>query len=141
LGFLGRFLDRTKAALLFGGAVFIMGVAGLVCLLGAIVSLLDLWLPLPAALAITATACLAIAAIVLWLGVNPPRPRPSEDDVEPDIETVLSSLTDVPVEIARRIITERPIAALAVFSGFGALIARRPEIAVRLAERLISRFT
>jgi hypothetical protein len=57
------------------------------------------------------------------------------------MEAVLSSLTEVPVEIARKIITERPIAALVVFSGVGALIARKPALAVRIAERLISRFT
>ncbi len=55
--------------------------------------------------------------------------------------SAFGSLTDLPMEAARKIISERPIAALAVFSGFGVLIARRPEVAIRLVERLIERFT
>ena len=141
MGFLGRCLDRAKAVLILGGAVFVFLVAGLICLAAAAVSLLDLWLPLPASLALTAVACLSIAAIVLWVGMRPPRAAPAEAEPEADMEAVLSSLTEVPVEIARKIITERPIAALVVFSGVGALIARKPALAVRIAERLISRFT
>ncbi|MBU6318715.1 MAG: hypothetical protein KGS00_03605 [Alphaproteobacteria bacterium] len=141
MGFLGRCLDQAKAILLFGGVAFLLSIAGLICLAAAAVTLLDLWLPLPASLALTAVACLSIAAIVLWVGLNPPRAAPAEAEPEADMEAVLSSLTEVPVEIARKIITERPIAALVVFSGVGALIARRPALAVRIAERLISRFT
>lgn len=141
LGFLGRCLDRAKAVLIVGGAVFLFVCAGMICLAAAAVTLLDLWLPLPAALALTAVACLSIAAIVLWFGMNPPRASQADAEPEADIEAALASLTEVPVEIARRIITERPIAALVVFSGVGALIARKPALAVRIAERLISRFT
>lgn len=145
-----EFVDRAKSVAVAGVIATFFGLAGVFLLAGSMATLLMLWMPVPGALAVTAVAFLSITSIALWMGTQPGRsskekePVDRDGDGQPDhnsIESALGAMTDLPMEVARKIISERPIAALAVFSGFGVLIARRPEIAIRLVERLIARFT
>jgi hypothetical protein len=140
----GQIVDKAKVVAFAGLFALLMGLAGAFALAAALAALLAQWLVWPAALAVTAVACLALAAIGLWVGVRSPSSSHAKASVEGEdqaVESAMSQLSDLPMEMAKKIISERPIAALAVFSGFGVLIARRPEIAVRLVERLITRFT
>lgn len=141
----GAIVDRAKTLAIAGVIATFFGLVGCFTLAAAAAYLLATWMAWPAALALTAIAFLAVAAIALWIGTRPAGPASATPDLDPaqeaSVESAFSSLTDLPMEAARKIISERPIAALAVFSGFGVLIARRPEIAIRLVERLIARFT
>ncbi|MBI1361938.1 MAG: hypothetical protein GC155_16805 [Alphaproteobacteria bacterium] len=140
----GQIVDRAKVIAIAGVVATFFGFVGVFALAASFAALLAIWMPWPGALAVTAVAFLAITAIALWVGTRPVRSQSDnegEDENESSIESAFSSLTDLPMEAARKIISERPIAALAVFSGFGVLIARRPEVAIRLVERLIERFT
>ncbi len=147
VGDVGHFVDKAKVVAVASLFAIVLGFAGAFALAAAMATLLSQWLVWPAALAITAVACMALAAIALWIGVKPSahaKLAASNKAIEGEdqaVESAMSQLTDLPMEMAKKIITERPIAALAVFSGFGVLIARRPELAVRLVERLITRFT
>lgn len=143
-----QFVDKAKNVAIAGVVATFFGLAGVLLLAAAIAATLAMWMVWPAALAITAVAFLAITSIALWMGTQAgAKPREHVDadgDGKADegsIESALGAMTDLPMEVARKIISERPIAALAVFSGFGVLIARRPEVAIRLVERLIARFT
>jgi hypothetical protein len=140
-GEVGHILDKAKLLAFAGLFAVVMAAAGSLALAGAFAFLLAVWIPWPAALAVTAVACLSLAAIALWVGAHPGRSRRESSEHEVAYEAALASITDVPLEVARKIITDRPIAALAVFSGFGVLIARRPELAMKLVEKLIARFT
>jgi membrane protein implicated in regulation of membrane protease activity len=142
----GAIVDRAKSIAIAGVIATFFGLVGVFTLAASMAFTLAMWMVWPAALAVTAVTFLAITAIALWIGTRPsgsssvPAPVLNPEE-EASVESAFSSLTDLPMEAARKIIAERPIAALAVFSGFGVLIARRPEIAIRLVERLIARFT
>jgi len=146
-----QLVDKAKSVAIAGVIATFFGLAGVLVLAAAMASTLAMWVVWPAALAITAVAFLAITSIALWMatqaGAKSSRDTSRNENNhqtgadEGSIESALSAMTDLPMEVARKIISERPIAALAVFSGFGVLIARRPEVAIRLVERLIARFT
>jgi hypothetical protein len=143
----GAIVDRAKSIAIAGVIATFFGLVGVFTLAASMAFTLATWMVWPAALALTSVTFLAITAIALWIGTRPSSgtsatATPAFDpEQEASVESAFSSLTDLPMEAARKIIAERPIAALAVFSGFGVLIARRPEIAIRLVERLIARFT
>jgi hypothetical protein len=147
----GKIVDRAKSIAIAGVIATFFGLVGVFTLAASMAFTLRMWMVWPAALALTAVTFLSITAIALWIGTRPGNggasssasstPPPADAEHDASIESAFSSLTDLPMEAARKIIAERPIAALAVFSGFGVLIARRPEIAIRLVERLIARFT
>jgi cyanate permease len=133
---------RTRATLTSAAAV--LGLVGLFCLAAGLAAMLAQWLQWWAALLITAAAFLAIAGVIMWTAVRQRRekgPSAETEEMADDIaESATAMLTDLPVEVARRMIAERPLAALALFSGFGALLARKPEAAFRLLERLVANF-
>jgi hypothetical protein len=141
----GAIVDRAKSIAIAGVIATFFGLVGVFTLAASMAFTLATWMVWPAALALTAVTFLAITAIALWIGTRPGSSAAVAPALDPEqeasVESAFSSLTDLPMEAARKIIAERPIAALAVFSGFGVLIARRPEIAIRLVERLIARFT
>ncbi len=140
----GSIVDRARLLAIAGVFAFFFGLAGVFVLAAAMAAMLNIWLIWPAALGITAGVFIGVAAISLWLGVKPSgdhASKPATPEEDKAVESAFGSLTDLPMEMARKIISERPIAALAIFSGFGVLIARRPELAIRLVERLIARFT
>ena len=53
-------------------------------------------------------------------------------------QAVLAML-DLPVEVAKQIMKERPVAATVVIAGLGLLIARKPQVALGMVDKLIER--
>lgn len=134
-----RFLAQAKGVAIAAGAASLLALAGVFTLAAALAATLAVWVPWPAALAITAVGFLATAAIAMWVGVQPERPK-SEDDEHEQASAAAMALVDLPMEAAKRIITERPIAAVVLVSGFGLLLARRPQIAMKVVDKIIERF-
>ena len=126
----------TRGAFIAIAAV--MGVVGLLTLAAALAALLSQWIAWPAALIVTAVAFLSAGAIALWIGVRaagdkpPPAEEPTDDELA---ETASSLFADLPVEAARRLIQEKPLAAIAMASTVGILLARKPEAAVDLMQK------
>lgn len=123
----------------FIGVAVVMGVVGLLTLSAAFAALLALWLPWPAALVITAVAFLIVAAIALWMGLR--RMGDKTDDAEEEAradelaEAATGMFADLPVEAARRLIQDKPLAAVVLASTVGVLLARKPEAAVDLMQK------
>ena len=44
---------------------------------------------------------------------------------------------ELPVEVVKKIVSEKPIASIAVLSSIGLLIARKPEVALRLFDKVV----
>ena len=101
---------------------------------------LAIWMPWPVALAITAVGFLAVAAIAMWVGVQPAHGDKGEDKEGEHAADAAMALVDLPMEAAKRIITERPIAAIVLVSGFGLLMARRPQIAMKVVDKILEKF-
>lgn len=135
-----KFIDRAKGVAIAAGAASLLALAGVFTLAASLAATLALWLPWPAALAVTAVAFLAVAAIAMWVGVQPERVRHDDDDGEQASQAALA-LVDLPMEAAKKIIVERPIAAIVLVSGFGLLLARRPQIAMKVVDRILERFS
>lgn len=123
----------------FIGVAVVMGVVGLLTLSAAFAALLALWLPWPAALVITAVTFLMVAAIALWMGLR--RMGDKTDDAEEEAradelaEAATGMFADLPVEAARRLIQDKPLAAVVLASTVGVLLARKPEAAVDLMQK------
>lgn len=135
-----RILDRAKGVAVAAGAASLLVLAGVFTLAAAGAATLAIWLPWPAALAITAVGFFAIAALSMWVGVKPERPKNGEDDESEHASDAALALVDLPMEAAKKIIQERPIAAIVLVSGFGLLIARRPQIALKVVDKILERF-
>jgi hypothetical protein len=134
-----RIIDRAKGVAIAAGAASLLALAGVFTLAASLAATLYLWMPLPAALAITAVAFLSTAAIAMWIGVQPDRLKHDEDNGE-HASAAAMALVDLPMEAAKRIITERPLAAVVLVSGFGLLLARRPQIALKVVDKILERF-
>ena len=133
-------MDRAKGVAIAAGAASLLALAGVFTLAAAGAATLAIWLPWPAALAITAVGFLAIAAIAMWVGVQPAHAdRNHERDSDQASDAALA-LVDLPLEAAKRIIQERPIAALVMVSGIGLLIARKPQVALKVVDKILERF-
>jgi hypothetical protein len=124
-----------KRVALVAAAVF-LGVVGVLVLAAGLAAVCAIWMPWPAALIVTAVAFLAGAAILLWFSTLSPAPKAHARKETPEQGPDL--LTGLPIEAARRMIMERPLAAVLLFSGFGAMLARSPESAIRLVERYLT---
>jgi hypothetical protein len=46
-------------------------------------------------------------------------------------------LMELPVEVTKKIISEKPIASIVVLSSLGLLIARNPQVALKLFDRVV----
>lgn len=134
-----RFIDRAKDVAIAAGAASLLALAGVIMLAASLAATLALWMPWPAALAVAAVTFLATAAISMWIGVHPERPKSDEDEGDQASAAALA-LVDLPMEAAKRIITERPIAAVVLVSGFGLLLARKPQIALKVVDKILDRF-
>jgi hypothetical protein len=77
----------------------------------------------------------------LWVGVQPDRVKSEDEDETKHASDAAMALVDLPMEAAKRIIQERPIAAVVLVSGFGLLIARRPQIALKVVDKILERFS
>ena len=135
-----KFIDRAKGVAIAAGAASLLALAGVFTLAGSLAATFAMWLPWPAALAVTAVAFLSVAAIAMWVGVQPERMRNDDEDGEQASQAALA-LVDLPLEAAKKIIVERPIAAIVLVSGFGLLIARRPQIAMKVVDKILERFS
>lgn len=101
-----------------------------------------MWLPWPGALAVAGVGFLATAAISMWVGVQPAHAdRNGEDNDAEQASAAALALVDLPMEAAKRIITQRPIAAVVLVSGFGLLLARKPQIALKVVDKILERFS
>ena len=136
-----RFIDRAKGVAIGAGAASLLALAGVFTLAAASASTLALWVPWPAALAITAVGFLATAAIAMWAGVQSNQGGKNEDVDGEQAAAAAMALVDLPVEAAKQIISQRPIAAIVLVSGFGLLIARKPQIALKVVDKILERFS
>jgi len=128
----------TRGAFIVMAAV--MGVVGLLTLAAALAALLSQWMPWPAALIVTAVAFLSGASIALWVGVRSSGGghapgRAEEAPTDDELAATANLFADVPVEAARRLIQDKPLAAIALASTIGVLLARKPEAAVDLIQK------
>ena len=46
-------------------------------------------------------------------------------------------LMELPVEVVKRIVMEQPMASIVVMSSLGLLIARKPQVALKMFDRLV----
>ncbi len=135
-----KIFDRAKDIAIV--AVF----AGLLALIAAAMLavsaawVLSQWMVWPAALAVTAVGILAIAAIALWFGMAEKKKKP-EPEIDPMTEidpvSMVLGLMELPVEVTKKIIAEKPIASIAVIASLGLLIARKPEVALKLFDKVV----
>lgn len=135
-----RFFDRAKGVAIAAGAAGLLALAGVFMLAASLAATLALWMPWPAALATTAVGFLSIAAIAMWVGVQPAHVDRNDDKDTEQASAAALALVDLPMEAAKRIITERPIAAVVLVSGFGLLLARKPQIALKVVDKILDRF-
>jgi type VI protein secretion system component VasK len=132
-----RVWGSAKVRLVLAGVAVVCAVVGVIVLAVALVFALRWVVPWPIALALTALAFLTVAGVCLWFGL---RPQVGLDEEAQELVETLSGLaTDVPVEALRRMIVERPLAAVALASSAGALLARRPQLVGQLLEKLLVR--
>lgn len=130
-------IDAAKGRAAALAAASILGFAGVFVLADALTEVMAPALTRPGALFATALIFIVAGAGVGWLALRMDKPISKEGEELVDIAS--TALADLPVEAARKLIIERPVAALALSSGLGALLARRPAVATDLLERLIAR--
>ncbi len=138
-----RFFDRVKDVAIVGVIAGLLAIVGLFALAGAAAWQLSLWLTWPAALAVTGGALLFAALISLWIGLQSKskkkdEPQPEHQEVDPTAMAL--AMLELPMEVTKKIIAERPIAALVVVSSLGLLIARKPQVALKIFDRVVSQF-
>lgn len=137
----GNFFDRAKDVAIAAIVAGFLAIAGVSALTVAAAWQLSLWMPWPAALTVTGVGLLAIAAISLWVGMqtNKKKDEPAQQDFAGDVDPVamVLGLMELPVEVVKKIVSEKPIASIAVLSSIGLLIARKPEVALRLFDKVV----
>ncbi len=137
------FFDRAKDLAIAAIVGVMLALAGLLALTVAAAWQLAMWMPWPAALAVVGVGLLAIAAIALWVGTAKKKPEPQQpDDMLGDVDPVsmVLGLMELPVEVTKKIISEKPIASIVVLSGLGLLIARNPQVALKLFDKVVGTF-
>jgi hypothetical protein len=130
------FAGSAKGRLVLIVAAGLLAVIGAVVMATGLVFTLRLWMPWFAALGVSALVLLGLAGAFAWIGLRPDLGLDQEG--RQIVEMASGMITDIPVEVARKLITDRPLAAVALASGFGALMARRPAAAAKLAETLLA---
>ncbi|MDP3492353.1 MAG: phage holin family protein [Hyphomonadaceae bacterium] len=136
-----RFFDRAKGVAVAAGAASLLAIGGVVTLSVSAAMTLQMWMPGPAAYAVTGVGFLSVAAIAMWVGVQPKKPEKHEQPEEVDPTRAVLAMLDLPVEVAKQILKERPVAATVAIAGLGLLIARRPQVALGMVDKLIERFS
>lgn len=134
-----RFFDRAKGVAVAAGAASLLAIGGVVTLAISAALTLEMWMPAPAAYAVTAVGFLAVAAIAMWVGVQPKKPEKQEPVEEIDPTQAVLAMFDLPVEVAKQVIRERPVAAAGVIAGLGLLIARKPQVVLGMVDKLVDR--
>lgn len=139
----GNFFDRAKDVAIAAIIAGFLAIAGVLALTAAAAWQLSSWMAWPAALAVTGVGLLAIAAISLWVGTQSKKKAESQQqDFAGDIDPVsmVLGLMELPVEVTKKIIAERPIAAIVVISSLGLLIARKPQAALKIFDKVVEQF-
>jgi hypothetical protein len=136
----GTFFDRLKDVAIAAVIAGFLAIGGMLALTAAAAWQLSAWMTWPAALAVTGVGILAIAAITLWVGTLKKKPEQhhqesSDSDIDP-VGLVLG-LMELPVEVTKKIVSEKPIASIVVLSSLGLLIARKPEVALKLFDKVV----
>ncbi|RYY94940.1 MAG: hypothetical protein EON61_23160 [Alphaproteobacteria bacterium] len=137
-----RFFDRAKGVAVAAGAATLLAIGGVVTLAISAAMTLQMWMPGPAAYAVTAVGFLSVAAIAMWVGVQPKKPEHShkeEPQQEIDPTQAVLAMFDMPVEVAKQVMKERPVAATIVVAGLGLLIARKPQVVLGMVDKLFER--
>jgi hypothetical protein len=137
------FFDRAKDLAITAVIGFILAIVGVGVLSVAAAWQLSLWMTWPAALAVTGVGILAIAAISLWIGTAKKKKEPEPEELMADVDPVsmVLGLMELPVEVVKKIVMEKPIASIAVIGSLGLLISRKPEVALKLFDKLVGTFT
>lgn len=137
------FFDRAKDLAITAVIGFILAIVGVGVLSIAAAWQLSLWMTWPASLAVTGVGILAIAAISLWIGTAKKKKEPEPEEMMSEVDPVsmVLGLMELPVDVVKRIVMEKPIASIAVISSLGLLIARKPEVALKLFDKLVGTFT
>ena len=138
-----RFIDRAKGVAIAAGAASLLALAGVFTLAASRGGdARDVAALAGARLRSRRWRFSRVAAIAMWVGVQPAqRMRNGDDNDGEQASAAALALVDLPMEAAKRIITERPIAAIVLVSGFGLLIARRPQIALKVVDKILERFS
>ncbi len=136
------FFDRAKDLAIAAIVGVMLALVGVLALTAAAAWQLALWMPWPAALAVVGVGLLAIAAISLWVGTRQKKPEPQPDQFTGDVDPVsmVLGLMELPVEVTKKIISEKPVASVVVIASLGLLIARNPQVALRLFDKVVGQF-
>lgn len=134
-----RIFDRAKDLAIVAVIAVMLALIGASMLAVSAAWTLSQWMAWPAALAVVAVGLLAIAAIALWVGTLKKKPEPAQPDPMSEVDPVsmVLGLMELPVEVVKKIVAEKPIASIAVISSLGLLIARKPEVALKLFDRVV----
>ena len=137
-----KIFDRAKDLAITAVVGFILAIVGVGVLSVAAAWQLSLWMTWPAALAVTGVGILAIAAISLWIGTTKKKKEPEPEELMADVDPVsmVLGLMELPVEVVKKIVMEKPIASIAVIGSLGLLISRKPEVALKLFDKLVGSF-
>lgn len=138
-----QIFDRAKDLAITAVIAVMLTLIGAMALTVAAAWQLSMWMPWPAALAVTGVGLLAVAAIALWIGTAKKKkaePEPEDMMAEVDPVTMVLGLMELPVEVTKKIIAEKPIASIAVIASLGLLIARNPNVALRLFDKVVGSF-
>ncbi len=135
-----RIFDRAKDLAIVAVIAVMLALIGASMLAVSAAWTLSQWMAWPAALAVVAVGLLAIAAIALWVGTLKKKPEPAKPDPMGEVDPVamVLGLMELPIEVVKKIVAEKPIASIAVISSLGLLIARKPEVALKLFDRVVS---
>lgn len=142
-----RVLDKVKGVAIGAGAASLLALVGVFLLGASLAATIAIWLPWSAALGLAALTFLVVAALAMWLSVRSSKSSSDSkngkaDGHEPDqISAAASALVDLPIEAVKKMVQERPVAAVVLVSGLGLLIARKPEVALKMVDRILERFT
>lgn len=123
--------DQAKGRIIALVLAALAGLAGTFALVVAIALWISMYLPPPAGWALAALVILAMAGGAIWYAVRPDKTIGEEGG------DIAQGLLEVPIDAARQLIVDRPLAAVAMSSGFGVMLARRPDMAAKLVERVV----
>ncbi len=136
-----RFFDRAKGVAVAAGAASLLAIGGVVTLAISAAMTLEMWMPATGRLRRDG------GGLPRRRGDRDVGRRPAEEAGEARASPRksirprrCSRMLDLPVEVAKQIIKERPVAATVVVAGLGLLIARKPQIALNMVDKLLERF-
>ncbi len=138
------FFDRAKDLAIAAIVGVMLAFAGLLALTAAVAWQLSQWMPWPGALAVVGVGLLAIAAISLLVGTAKKKPaEPQPQDLMGDVDPVamVLGLMELPVEVTKKIVSEKPVASIVVIASLGLLIARNPQVALKLFDKVVGTLT